>query len=299
MRVQPIGSRQELIIVVVESDRHPQWSAAWSVLEPYGTLFSVPTIKAAEKFVHTGLFPDLIVFFQDHVFQFSEHDWRSFLARSPLTRAVLIFNDWCESEPRTSTQLPGVIRVHWLNWLNRGRELISELRQHRGTLLGLPSTASDEERLLAQMGKRFLEDKHPRFAHIAVITPSRESFTWIHQVALPFAQYISWVHETDDGHSHHDSSPDLLIIDTWTDLTAVQDTIDALRAGTWPNLSPFVPCIVLANFPRWEEVQYALRRGNTKLLAKPFLLSDFESALLELARNRGEEPRNTRRQCER
>lgn len=284
MKAQAINPQQELTIVVVQNDSHSQWSLAWSVLEPCDTLFSAPTLNAAEKLVHTGVFPDLIVFFQDHVFQFSEHDWRSFLTRSPLTRAVLIFGDWCESEPRTGTPLPGVIRIHWLSWLNRGRELISELRHHRGTLWGLPPTASEEERLLAQMGKRVLEHKHPRFAHIAVVTPSRESFTWIHQAALPFAQYISWIRETDDERLHHDSSPDLLIIDTWTDLTAVQDTIDALRAGRCPNLSPFVPCVVLANFPRWQEVQYTLRRGNTKLLSKPFLLIDFESALSELAK---------------
>ena len=199
MKAQPVGHQQGLIIVVIEGDRDPKWRLAWSVLKPCDTLFRVPTIKAAERLVRAGAFPDLVVFFQDHTFQFCEHDWLLFLAQSPLTQALLVFSDWCEAEPRTGAPLPGVIRIHWLKWLNCGRELLSKLRQQCGDLWGLPPTASEEQRLLAEIGRTPIEDKHPSFAHIAVITPSRESFSWIQQAALPFAQSISWVHGTD-GH---------------------------------------------------------------------------------------------------
>lgn len=276
-----VGHNQTFTIVVIGDCCHPQWNVLWSAFDQADCVFSGPTLRTARNLVMAGLYPDLLVLFEDHVHQFAEGDWLSFLACSPLTRTVIVFTDWCESEPRSGSPLPGVIRMHWLRWMTLGKSLIASLRQQSIDSWSLPPTASEEDRLLADLCQVTSRPNQARFKRIGVVTSSRESFAWIKQVAASMADCVFWIRE---GHTHiqTDSSPDLLIIDGFEEAVTVQRLITTLRRGVWSGVSPVTPCVVLLNFPRWDTVDALLRLGNVRVLPKPSLLTDLEQVVADL-----------------
>jgi len=285
MKPPPSRPAQRLAVSIVGDDRRPEWSLFLSTFDPADVLFHVPTLSDAERLVIAGLFPDVLLLLEDHPRQFSEQDWLSFMAHSPLTRAVAIYTDWCESEPRTGSPLPGVIRISWLRWWNFGRALLHALRQGSGSPWNLPPTASEEERLLVSLKYTPLVKTDSALKHIAIAAPTQDSFTWLRQAVLPFTSCVSWVHRAI-GRNQPGTPPDLLIIDIGTDGCTIEDSLNVLRANLWPDLSPAVPCILLMNFPRWQQVWPLLARGTTRVLSKPVFLPELEWVLAELAQTR-------------
>lgn len=281
MTTQAVHYQNRLIIVVIGDNHHPQWNTVWWACDPSDCLCSGPTFKTAKDLVRSGLYPDLLVFFEDHVRQFAEEDWLSFHRSSPLTRTVIVFTEWCESEPRTGSPLPGVTRIHWLRWTNCGRDFIASLRRPSASQWHLPLTASEEERLLADLHGESSTRAHTRFKQIGIVTPSRESFAWIEGVVSAFGDCLFWIRESS-GLIPLESSPDLLIVDLWDEPTTGQRMIEALRRGAWPGVAPKTPCIVLANFPHWEIVQKLRCLGQVTVLSKPVLLTDLERVIRDL-----------------
>ena len=282
MTTRAVGQQQTFLIVVIGDTCHPQWNSFWSVFDRSDCLVSGQTLETARDLVIAGLHPDLLILFEDHVHQFAEREWLSFFACSPLTRSVIVFTDWCESEPRTGSPLPGVIRIHWLRWMTSGKSLIASFRNQSIASWHLPPTSSEEERLLADLCQVASKHDQVRFKRIGIVTPSRESFAWLEQVATSFADSVFWLRE-EDIPIQTNWSPDLLIIDSFEEPATSQQMIDALRRGAWPGIARATPCLVLLNFPRWEAVNELLCLGNVRVLPKPALLTDLEQAITDLS----------------
>lgn len=281
MITRAVGQRQRFLILVIGDAGHPQWNLLSSPFDRSDCLVSGPTLETARDLAMVGLQPDVLILFEDHVQQFAEGDWLSFYACSPLTRTVIIFTDWCESEPRTGSPLPGVIRIHWLRWMTLGKSLIASFRQQSIASWHLPATSSEEERVLADLCQATSKHDQVRFKRIGIVTPSRESFAWLEQVASLFADCVIWLRQGDIP-IQPNSSPDLLIIDNLEEPATTHRMIDTLRKGAWPGVSPNTPCLVMLNFPRWEVVNELLCLGNVRALPKPTLLTDLEQAIMDL-----------------
>jgi len=291
MTTRAVGQQQTFLIVVIGDACHPQWNSLWSAFDRSDFLVTGPTLQTARDLAIAGLHPDLLILFEDHVQQFAEGDWLSFYACSPLTRTVIVFTDWCESEPRTGSPLPGVIRIHWLRWMTSGKSLLASFRNQSIASWHLPPTSSEEERLLADLPQSVSKHNHTWFRRIGIVTPSRESFTWLEQAASSFADSVFWLTQ-EDIPIQTNGSPDLLIIDSFEEPATTQRMIDTLRRGAWPGISSDTSCLVLLNFPRWEAVNELLCLGNVRVLPKPTLLTDLEQAITDL---RG--PMRTRTDC--
>ncbi|MGQ9762711.1 MAG: hypothetical protein ACUVQH_12460 [Thermogutta sp.] len=284
MTTRAVLRQLTLTIVVIGDNRHTQWNSIWSACDPADRLFSGPTLKTVKELVKSGIYPDLLILFEDHVKQFAERDWLFFHGSSPLTRAIVVYGDWCESEPRTGSPLPGVTRVHWLRWTNCGRDFIASLRRPSASQWHLPLMAAEEERLLADLHLKSSTYAQARFKQIGILTPSRESFAWLEGVTTSSSDSRVWIRQSSEP-IRICPPPDLLIIDLWEEPVTAQRMVETIRQGAWRGVAPETPCIVLANFPRWEIVQRLRCLGQVKVLSKPVLLTDLERALGDLSKS--------------
>lgn len=148
---------------------------------------AVHTFSALEKVIDTvrtrQIFPDWLILFQDRPGQFSQADRYTLHRLTPLTRWLVVHGPWCESEPRTGTPLPGVLRLSWSQWRVVAKDLLQLLQNETNPLSALPPTAGEEELHLAcsQLPIPSLPDIEAPL-QIALIGTYPDELLWIRQM---------------------------------------------------------------------------------------------------------------------
>lgn len=267
-----------VVILIVGETRQPEWQEFPGRFSWPCQVIQVTTLKQAADLVRNEyLFPDLIFLLQIRGHQFSFADWVEFHRASPLSLGILIFDSWCEGDSRSGAPLPGLIRIHRLRWEAVAEALLERFARRKGPSPWLPPTAADDERVLAESGRPAVR----KWAKtLLVCSGSDVGIAWLAAVVAPFAERVQ---RGVLGAMLGTPLPDGIILDAQAEIGEVEADLRAWRRTFGQVGRLLSPCIVLANFPRKEEVNRLRSLGASFVLPKPVVVADLEWCLARLA----------------
>jgi len=221
---------------------------------------------------------DAFLLLQARPGELSRADVERLVAAAPLARVVGLVGPWCEGEGRSGRPLPGVVRVPWRAWPTR---LLPELGLPgvaTGRTPQLPRTASDTERLTAQLAPLAWQGGGLR---AIVRTHSRPVFEAL-AAALELVEVeAAWQRPgaAREGAAHAAvARADLVLVDGWQCAGG-----DGARANLpiggpeIPLLAP--PRVLLLAFPRPDDRLAARAAGFAAVVAQPGRLTDLIEAI--------------------
>ena len=145
-------------------------------LDQWGTVYRFADVAAATAALDGAeVVPDVIVVAQAFPGQFSHQAMEAVRRRAPLARLVGLMGSWCEGEMRSGSPWPGVVRTYWHQWTARSGRELRRLAEGECCSWALPSTATEEERLLAGT----TEPWPPREGVVVICTRSSEMADWL------------------------------------------------------------------------------------------------------------------------
>jgi DNA-binding NarL/FixJ family response regulator len=241
-------------------------------LDRFGSVTEAGSVDEAVALITSiEVTPALVVIAQSYPGQFSSESLDHLRRVAPLARLIGLLGSWCEGEVRTGHPWPATVRFYWHQWTAQcGREL-EALLLGQESAWSLPSTATDEERLLAVSPR-------PSSGHnglIAVCAQAIEAREWL-ATACRRPGY-STVHTTPDT-----SIPAEGAVAGVFDMPATTESQMASLEHFCGDLGPHIPVIALLNFPRIEDQRRALAAGAAAVLSKPLLIADLEWRLDQL-----------------
>jgi CheY-like chemotaxis protein len=260
-------------ILVLGDSRRGEFAAARAVLAGSADVVDAGSIDEAVSLVDDGRFaPAVIVIAQSYPGEFSGEAIDRLRRCAPLARMVGLLGSWCEGETRSGHPWPGTIRLYWHQWVPQaGREL--------ATLLGpgtsgwsLPSTASDEERLLATPSLA----GSARDGLVALCVERHETHDWLAAALTRRGYSTVWLRP---GQRTRLGRVRAAVFDAPSMSEAGLAPLGPLRA----TVGPEVPIVALADFPRVEDHQRLRSAGASAVLSKPLLVDDLYWQLDRLA----------------
>ncbi|MBX7166388.1 MAG: hypothetical protein K1X74_08555 [Pirellulales bacterium] len=236
----------------------------------------VPGIRAAAAEIAVGGPPDLIVLAQARPSQHEPAAIERLRRQAPAARWIVLGGSWCEGELRSGRPLAGAARVYWHQWPIQWPRDCESFEQGDVPVWGLPATAQEEDRLLADLNPGEPDSR----LRIAVASADFEMHSLLRRA---LAGYGSTAAELDaprlDGVVWDARSPEDL-----------QELAELRRRV------PSVPIVALAGFPRWQDVRSLRALGAAAIVSKPFLIDELLWLLARLARGAtaGAQPAHSR-----
>jgi CheY-like chemotaxis protein len=221
--------------------------------------------------------PDLIVIAQTFPGQFSHHEVDQLRRLAPLSQIVGIMGSWCEGEMRTGAPWPGVVRTYWHQWAARSSQQLERLAKGKCCSWTLPSTTTEEERLLADQG---LHGHCPHPDPLPKGEGTSSFFSGLVVISAQSREMAQWLTAACRGHGY---------ATVWQRLPARPQVAGAAAAifdGTdlgseeYRELQRLVaavhpaPVIVLLAFPRIEDRDRARSAGAAAVVSKPVNVDD-------------------------
>ena len=145
-------SSAPLSILILGDAARPEFHDARACLGRWGTVadFADPD-SAAAAFAENRVVPDLLAVAQAFPGQFSHETIDRLRRLAPLARVLGLMGSWCEGEMRSGSPWPATLRTYWHHWPARGDRQLRRLAMGQSCSWALPLTASEEERLLADV----------------------------------------------------------------------------------------------------------------------------------------------------
>lgn len=203
--------------------------------------------------------PDAIVFCVARPGQISRAVVEDLHRAYPLSPLIALVGPWCEGEVRSGKPWPGVTRIYWHQWEARLPQEVARLTPPAAARM--PRSATEVDALISRPAPQCAA----RPALIGVVSRRRTDFEAIALALDAGGHHPVWI-------SADEALPvlrlDALIIDG--DGQGVQERFGSL------------PTIVLANFPRPEELAAISTAPWLSVLAKPYHIADLLDRLSEL-----------------
>lgn len=227
-----------------------------------GDVVDAATVDEAVGLLDAGRFaPAVVVVAESHPGEFSVDGLDRVRRSAPLARIVGLLGSWCEGEIRSGRPWPGVIRVYWHQWgAQAGRELAG---LHGRGSWSLPSTASDEERLLIAAP----HGVEPRNGLVALCVEQLETYDWLSEALARRGYSITWVR------SGRTAGVDGAVAAVF-DVPSAGEAWLARLGEVHAALGPSVPIVALVGFPRVEDHRRLRAAGAAAVLSKPVLVDD-------------------------
>ncbi len=246
----------QLSILFVGDISRAEFREAGPAARRLGDFLEAADASAAAEAIASGwTTPDLIVVAQAFPGEFSAASIERLRRLAPLARVVGLLGPWCEGETRTGKPWPAAIRVYWHQWLPRAEEEFRHLGSGQTSSWSLPTTASEEERLLL-MADQPWEKRRGRVA-----------------IRSPWAEMHAWLADACRRRGYTPvpllAAADALLFDGTDCQDHELDELARLAASVRP-----APVVVLLDFPRVEDRDRAVAAGAAAVLAKPLLLED-------------------------
>lgn len=262
--------QRRLAMLVVGDTAREEFAGVPELLGRYGDVELAADLAAVDKRIGSpGYSPDMVVLAQSYPGQFAPRAVETLRRRLPLARIVGLLGSWCEGEARTGEPWPAVPRVYWHQWRPRVERELPRIVAGAGTSWELPSTASEEERLLAVSPVDW-----PLGAGLVAVWTRRFEIAGLLVDLLCGAGYGAvWLEP---------ARPPRL-----AGVAAALFDGDDLRGPGREELTRLVrsvcpaPVVALLDFPRTDDVAAARDAGAAAVVSKPFLLDEL---LSELAR---------------
>jgi hypothetical protein len=137
------------VLFVGDSER-TEFASTFQWLRDHSQMTSVPDFASAlEQLAAQACDPELIVLAQAWPGQFSPKQIERLRRLAPLARISELLGSWCEGETRTGRPPGGTLRNYWHQWVPRMAPEFRRAARGERPVWSLPTTASDDERLLA------------------------------------------------------------------------------------------------------------------------------------------------------
>lgn len=211
--------------------------------------------------------PDLFLVVATRPGQIPEDWFTPLRARAPLAGWVGLAGPWCEGELRSGHPWRSLTRWYWTQAPTRWMRGLAEARAGRLAPWQLPPTLTDEERLSwprppgpPLAGRIAIRSRDPGLAQWLadfVRHEQGEPVPWSPASQALRAEAVIWDLTGDDDEGPPAISPS-----------------DGPRSGGSPSAGDRSPCIVLANFPRLDQLARWRQAGIRAVLPKPFDLAD-------------------------
>ena len=222
--------------------------------------------------IRDGYEPAVIVVEQPRPGRLSAAEFDELQRAAPLARIVRLLGDWMEGELRTGRPQPGTLRAYWHEVATRLQQDFQNLNAGRKSNWTVPTTANDQERLLAAVGDSYaFSNPQSPSKSIAVYAQHRETAESLTEMCTQCGWHGEWLRE------HQLAAPivvDAILVDSVRGVPAAIASIGKLRpvAGT-------TPIIVLVGFAREDELRELRAAGASVVIRKPFLVDDLKFQL--------------------
>ena len=118
----------------------------WAAVDEFAETDAATAALASGEVV-----PDVIVVAQAFPGQFSHGAIDGLRQLAPLARILGLMGSWCEGELRSGLPWPATMRAYWHQWPVRCQREFHRLAEGQCSSWALPPTATEEERLLADV----------------------------------------------------------------------------------------------------------------------------------------------------
>jgi hypothetical protein len=259
-------------IVLIGDFERPEFYGVTGFLESLGQVHRFRDAEAATQALASDeIGAELTVIAQSYPGEFSHPAVDRLRAASPVSRIVALLGSWCEGEMRSGQPWPAVIRLYWHQGLGRIAREIGRLAEGDCPSWGLPLTATEEERLLAESRTGFqgvATGQRPvlRSGLVGIASRRLESYDWLSAACRQHGSPTVWLRGPQ--YPRVEGLAAILIDGT--------DFGDAEMA-TLRQLSERYSqarCIALMDFPRIEDRRCLLQAGAAAVLSKPLNVED-------------------------
>jgi len=234
---------------------------------------AVAELNAASQVLATDPRPfDLVVLLQSWPGEFSHEQVARMAQLAPLSRMVRLAGSWCEGEGRSGVSGAAAMRIYWHQWPSRAGDAMTRLGDGGCPIWGLPLTATEDERLLAQVTRLHAR----RHGTVIIASHDPEMADWL-AAAAPMRGYQPVCVEPIPGRVRANGVAAAL----WDASQFHEEQAESLQA--FVRSLGNAPLIALLNFPRAEDYLRALAAGAAAIISKPLLLSDLFWQLDQLA----------------
>lgn len=269
MRVQR-GDRVQPRILVTGDYQHSEFS--WMLnQDPRIRRIPVNQLEALD-----GVF-DLVVIAESVPNQFPGELIEKIQAKFPLAPMVALVGSWCEGETRSGVPRAGLRRVYWHQWEGRLAAFIDQFHRCGITSWHAPGTATTGDLILPVEGN--CVGSTPTGSVVAVSAIRASQFQVLNDSLARLDRDCLWLEQSWE-------LPDLenfkgILIDTAAIDADLYDRIKKIR-----RLAPRSAMIVLASYPRIQEIQRLLDLGVCRVVSKPHTMDDLRAALSEIDRRK-------------
>jgi hypothetical protein len=266
---------RQISVLLIGDLYRPEFEGVREFLASFGPIrlfFDAET--ALNVLAKDEIVPDHTIIVQTFPGEFPQQVVDQLREAAPLSRMITLLGSWCEGEMRSGQPWPTVIRSYWHQGLSMiGRE-IRRLAEDDCPSWGLPLTATDEERLLADSPPRSTslqpaatDDKNVlRGGLIGIVAHRFESFDWLSAAYRQRGYSTLWLR----GPKYPRAEGFLTILIDGTDFQGAE--FDAFRkiAASYPQTRR----IALMDFPRIEDRRRLLQAGAAAVVSKPLCVED-------------------------
>ena len=246
-------------ILLVGDYRGDEFAAALAAMSQAADVVQVDDLQTAADWLQRPTPVDLVVVAQARPGRFSLSQIEAIRLAAPLAPIVALLGSWCEGETRSGAPWPGVTRVYWHQWSERFGQEMGRLSRGAPGAWTQPLTATAEERLLWSETAQRGEDHRL----VAVVSDDCEICDWL--VAACKTRGMSPM-TLRRAPVERIEVVSLLL---WDAGLPSPKAIEAFQLG----LRQFPNCraIVLADFPRDDDVRSFLAVGAAAVVSKPGL----------------------------
>lgn len=224
---------------------------------------------AAKELAEGTCEPEVIVLAQSRPDQFSSAQIDRLRRAAPLSPVVSLLGSWCEGEMRTGFPYPGVMRVYWHQWFPRVARELERIAAHGCPIWSLPPTVSENDRWLVRGAEASRPRHDDRAAHRGLVAICAMHDVTAGGLADSCRDAGFAVVSATAGRTPMVAGADAAILDGHRNRNRLAEEIGQLTRLPGP-----APIVVLMNFPRVEDVQFARSAGATAVVSKPFFNDD-------------------------
>jgi hypothetical protein len=258
-------------IVLIGDVERPEFCGVTGFFESLGQVHRFRDAVAAAEVLASGeIIADLTVVAQSYPGEFSHATIDRLHAASPVSRIVALLGSWCEGELRSGQPWPAVIRLYWHQGLGRIAREIQRLAEGGCPSWGLPLTATEEERLLAERKTGF--QPIARNSLVGIAARRSESFDWLSAACRQHGSPTVWLRSP--RYPRVEGLTAILI--DGTDFGVIETAMLRQLSERYSQARR----IALMDFPRIEDRERLLRAGADAVISKPVSVEDlFEVGL--------------------
>lgn len=277
-------------VLLVATGARKEFAQVLQLIHALADVTVVPNLDAAESFLSGGdAGPpaiEFVILIQSHPGQYAPKKIESLVRLSPLARWVIVAGSWCEGEMRTGGVSPLVEREYWYAWPAWCAQNLAP--RHKRSLSQSPTSARTIETASPAQSWRLRDDRvaDPTDGDLSAISGDRIPLairTWQrvdYQGLAEVAEKLGYVCE------HIDPRKAVPPFEKWHALIWVLrygEPREAAELASFTNSHLRLPIIVLATFPRVQDVDLLRQSGATQVLAQPMALADLARALQQVA----------------